>query len=560
MTPLRHRLVESGVLSEEELNRAVLLATERGGTIPLNILRCNLLTENELLELIIKEFDIPAVLQFEMEDIPANVIESIPRRLVETYRAIPVNKAGGTIEVIFSDPTDKRAVREVASASHRNVSPRIATESVISWALLRYYEVITPTYSPSEDRKTTKEEEMEADDELPEDGGRLSFAVIKEEVEEEPGLGDWDEPFELSRSLDEEEEKEKPPVPERVMKTTRREIPLEDMIEEGEKPEPGPEPDEGPSPEPDEGPSPEPDEGPSPEPDEGPDEEPEQEPGPEEPEDEVLLLVDEDDWEETGAALEDAIEEDAVTWEGPILEDAPVKKGPIVMTRNVMLGKPSDREIIPPQPMSRRTAVEGIVQHSIQASRGGKPTKPETPEAKEKPPAKKKPGKLDPTAIDRWTRNLDSLGTRDAVLGATLGLMERLFGPAVFLARKGKNLGGWSCSRGFKQSIEGNVQDILLTPHVPREVWHSLERKRGMMGPIAVRAEYHFLEPLVDERPTLLVLPVVIRNIAAGVFVCVLRDVWTHSPELREALEKLGKILSEKLELILKRKKKQGTK
>lgn len=532
MTPLRHRLVESGVLSEDELNRAVLLATERGGTIPLNILRCNLMTENELLELIIKEFDIPAVLQFEMEDIPESVIESIPRRLVETYRAIPVNKAGGTIEVIFSDPTDKRAVREVASATHRNVSPRIAAESVISWALLRYYEVITPTYSPSEDRKTTKEEEVAADDEMPEDVGRLSFAVIKEEEEEGPGLGDWDEPFELSRSLDEEGE-EKPPVPERVMKTTRREIPLENMIEDGEKPKP----------------------------DEGPDEEPEQEPGPEEePEDEILLLVDEDDWVESGAALEDAIEEDAVTWEGPILEDAPVKKGPIVMTRNVMLGKPTDREIIPPQPMSRRTAVEGIVQHSVQASRAGKPTKPETPEAKEKPPAKKKPGKLDPTAIDRWTRNLDSLGTRDAVLGATLGLMERLFGPAVFLARKGKNLGGWSCSRGFEQGIEGNVQDILLTPHVPREVWHSLERKRGMMGPIAVRAEYHFLEPLVDERPTLLVLPVVIRNIAAGVFVCVLRDVWTHSPELREALEKLGKILSEKLELILKRKKKQGTK
>lgn len=544
MTPLQKKLLDNTGITEHSLNEAVNLATDQGGTIPLNLLRNGELTEEALLEFIVREFDCSAVLQFEMEDLPASVIDLVPRRLAETYRAIPINKSRSKIEVIFSDPTDERGVRQIAQATSREVVVRVAAESVISWALLKYYKIVTPSLTTGPARRSRppaprKEAEPE-DSDLPGDEGRLSFAIIEaDESDADPGPepGDWDAPFDLSRTLARKQkaaEKVPEPTPAREMATTKREVPLEDVIEKEE-------------------------------------EEPVEE---EEADDEYsvdvefdaeaddddvpLLLVDEDDWEESGSALEDAIEEEAVTWEGPIIDEREEPTMPIVMTRNVILGSQAKGDIIPPQPMTKRRAVEEIIQHQVSTDRTKKETKPETPEAKAAPPRKKKEASLDPGAVERWSESVQPLETRDEVLSSALAFMDDIFGPAVFLARKGKALGGWNCSAGFETGLQGDIHDILVMPPVPREVWHALERKRGMMGPIAVPAEYAFIEHVLDEgKPSLLVLPVVIRNISAGAFVCVLRDVWKHSPALRDTLETLGKVLSEKLEQILKKKKKK---
>jgi hypothetical protein len=539
MTPLQKKLLDNTGIDEHSLNEAVNLATEQGGTIPLNLLRNGELTEDALLEFLVREFDFSAVLQFEMEDLPASVIDLVPRRLAETYRAIPVNKSRSKIEVIFSDPTDERGIRQIAQATDRDVVVRVAAESVISWALLKYYKIVTPSLtSASVHRSKTPAPRSE-----PEDDGRISFAIIEadeSDADSGPEPGDWDAPFDLSRTLARKQKaasEEPEPTPAREMATTKREVPLEDVIDEEQEehldiPVEQEEYDEEDS--------------------------VEVEFDDEADDDDVpLLLVDEDDWEESGSALEDAIEEDAVTWEGPIIDEREEPTMPIVMTRNVILGSKTKGDIIPPQPMTKRKAVEEIIQHQVSTERVKKETKPETPEAKEAPPSKAKEASLDPEAVERWSEGVQSLETRDEVLSSALAFMDRIFGPAVFLARKGKALGGWNCSAGFESGLQGDIHDILVVPPVPREVWHALERKRGMMGPIASRTEYAFLEHVLDEKkPSLLVLPVVIRNISAGAFVCVLRDVWKHSPVLRDTLETLGKVLSEKLEHILKKKKK----
>ena len=549
MTPLQQKLLENTGITEHSLNDAVNLATDQGGTIPLNLLRNGELAEDALLEFLVREFDFAAVLQFEMEDIPSSVIDLVPRRLAETYRAIPVNKSRSKIEVIFSDPTDERGLRQVAQAADRDVVVRVAAESVISWALLKYYKVVTPTLTDSHGRPSTKPprtikeppvpEPAEEEDDLPEDGQRLSFAIIEadeSDAEEGPEPGDWDAPFDLSRTLAKHEkaaEKEPEPAPARAAKTTKREVPLEDKIEEAPAVEEV---------------SVEVEVSPAPEEDVGVDFEDEDAP---------LLLVDEDDWEESGSALEDAIEEDAVTWEGPIIDESEEPKSPIVMTRNVILGTSAKSDIIPPQPMTKRKAVEEIIQHQVAPEKEARETPIEVPEAVAIP-EKKKIADIDPTAVERWSQVVQDLDTRDAVLSSALAFMDDVFGPAMFLARKGKNLGGWNCSEGFRAGLEGDVREVVVEPPAPREVWHALERKRGMMGPIADRAEYAFVEHLLgDARQSLLVLPVVIRNISAGAFVCVLRDVWKHSPALRDTLETLGKVLSEKLEQILVKKKKK---
>jgi hypothetical protein len=374
------------------------------------------------------------------------------------------------------------------------------------------------------------------DEEEPGEGERLSFAII--DVEEDgtgPDMGDWDAPFELSRAIDEPEDEE-PAPPKRQMKTTVREIPLDEL--RGEPPAAEDEEDVDVAEE------------------TAADVESDLEESAEEEDADTLLLVDEDDWEEAGSALEDAIEEDAVTQEGPIIEERPAKVSPIVMTRNVILGREADKDVIPPQPMTQRKAVDEIIQHRFRAEEKAATGKPAGKPTLSPLRKMKKAGRVDESAVKAWLGAVERMETRDEVLDATLSLMDRTFGPSIFLARKGKNLAGWNCSRSFWAGMSGDLHSIVIGPPTPREVWHSLERKRGMMGPVAVMAEYPFLETLFEEeKPSILVLPVVMRNIAAGAFLCVLRDRWTASPSLRDTLERIGRVLSEKLEQILKRKK-----
>jgi len=505
MTPLLDRLIEKGAIGEDGINEAVLLATRKGGTVPLNILRAELMAEEDLLEFIIQEFDIPAVLQFEMEDIPPSVSGAIPRRLAETYRAVPVARAGRKLEVILSDPTDYRAIREIGTISGMEVEARAASESVISWALLRFYEVITPAHAPGEDREATAEDGEE------EAGERLSFAVIKveEEADDGPNIGNWDAPFDLSRPRS--GQPSSPPADRRPAKTTRKDAP---EVEEDA--------DEGP-----------------------------------------VLLVDEEDWAGAGSVLEDAIAEEAISTDAPIIRDEPTRAAPVVIMKNVMLGGKQERDIIPPQPMTQRKAVAEILEQRLRPRAVEKPApapaeaaaKAPEPARKQKQPMKRL-GRIDEKAIGAWIAHVDRLETRDEVLEATLALMDMSFGPSIFLARKGQDLAGWNCSKSFWDSLAGSIHDIVFVKPAPREVWHALERKRGMMGPIAVRAEYPFLEPLIREaKPSILVLPVVVKGIAAGVFLSVLTDSWTASPQLRATLERIGAVLGEQLERFIKQRK-----
>lgn len=585
MSPLLKKLLERGVITGDVLPGLDSLRADLGGTTPLNIVRAGLMSEDMMLDFICENFDIPAVLQFEMEQIPDDVIASVEQRVAEVHRAIPVELTDDVIEVAISDPTDLNALGAIKASSGRTVAPRVATESVLSWGLLRYYEIITPTIdealgrkritdsmpvaSDLPDQKETVPEvdpdeesqdepiqlttvisdkqddsresapEPEIDIEI-EEGEvetpkeRISFPVIETDEEEPAGpeMGNWEAPFELERTVS--QPSSPPPGTAGSPETTESEVPAEQDQDEEE---------------------------------------------PREEEDETLLLVDEDDWTDAGAALEDEIESSAVQDEKAIIVEQETPRTPVVMMRNVVLGGEQSHDIIPPQPMTKRRAVEGISGPAARESSSPPPArikvetleiapakapadeKTSSPVSQKKPAQKKPPprrkGKIDPALFHEWTEAVQGLSTRDEVLDATLHYLEDAFGPAVFLARKGKGLAGWNGSPAFSSSIRVDVREIHAMPPTPREVWHALDRKRGMLGPISVKDEYPFLEGLMSPaRTSILVIPVVIRNLSAGAFLCVLRDVWSASPQLRDTLESLGMVLSDKLELILRNRKK----
>jgi general secretion pathway protein E/type IV pilus assembly protein PilB len=71
--------------------------------------------------------------------IPDDVIATVSRTLAKRYRAIPVSRTDGGITVAVSDPSDLDVLDSLQHALHAEITPMVASEDDIEWALGRFY-------------------------------------------------------------------------------------------------------------------------------------------------------------------------------------------------------------------------------------------------------------------------------------------------------------------------------------------------------------------------------------------------------------------------------------
>ena len=71
--------------------------------------------------------------------IPDDVIATVSRTLAKRYRAIPVSRHDGAITVAISDPSDLDVLDSLQHALHAEITPMVASDDDIEWALTRFY-------------------------------------------------------------------------------------------------------------------------------------------------------------------------------------------------------------------------------------------------------------------------------------------------------------------------------------------------------------------------------------------------------------------------------------
>jgi hypothetical protein len=137
-------LVRSGLVSAGALDEARSRAGDDGGTIGEQLVASGQLADDALTDFYKSRLLVPQVNPNTLARLPAKVVAVIPREMAIELRAIPVSlDKENNLTVAMSDPSDRRAVDEIAVYTGSYVVRAVATQMQIAWCLAHYYGHVT---------------------------------------------------------------------------------------------------------------------------------------------------------------------------------------------------------------------------------------------------------------------------------------------------------------------------------------------------------------------------------------------------------------------------------
>ncbi len=134
-------LVKNNLISREQLGKALEEQKLSGNQLRLGtiLVKQNLLTEEELTSFLSRQYGVPSVKLSDYEIDPA-VTKIIPPDVVQKYQLIPVNRAGATLIVAVSDPSNLFAIEDIKFMTGYNIEMVVASELDIKASIDKYYD------------------------------------------------------------------------------------------------------------------------------------------------------------------------------------------------------------------------------------------------------------------------------------------------------------------------------------------------------------------------------------------------------------------------------------
>ena len=173
-------LQTSGLISEEQLEKALLDQKKEGGRLGSTLVKLGFVTEDQLLQFLSRQYGIPSV-DLNRLEIDAAVTKLIPTDVVQKYHVVPVKRAGAVLSVAMVDPTDMFAIDDIKFMTGYEVVPMVATEGAITNSINKYYD-----QAQSLQTVLQNIEENEEFDVIEEQEDQVSLGELKEAVEDAP--------------------------------------------------------------------------------------------------------------------------------------------------------------------------------------------------------------------------------------------------------------------------------------------------------------------------------------------------------------------------------------
>jgi type IV pilus assembly protein PilB len=132
-------LVKENLLTKEQLRDARAEAKGTGDRLGAQITKMGLLDESELADFVAKQYGVPSINLDEFE-IDRAVIELVPEEVAIKHNVIPVNRAGSTLILATSDPSNIFALDDIKFLTGYNIQAVVASEEAIRRSVDRYYD------------------------------------------------------------------------------------------------------------------------------------------------------------------------------------------------------------------------------------------------------------------------------------------------------------------------------------------------------------------------------------------------------------------------------------
>jgi len=133
-------LLEMGLISEAQLNRALAEQKKTGELLGKTLVKLGLITEDELVKSLSKQLGIPLV-RISDHVLDVKVVRIVPEDVARKHKVIVIGKADNKLTLAMVDPFDIFAIDRIGKISGRVVVPVICTDRELTAALDQYYEV-----------------------------------------------------------------------------------------------------------------------------------------------------------------------------------------------------------------------------------------------------------------------------------------------------------------------------------------------------------------------------------------------------------------------------------
>ena len=131
-------LIKRGIISLPELKSLEELSIESGESIKDILFKENRLDENQLVDILSEQYNVPKIDLKELE-IQPDVIALLNEQIVTRYNVIPISRIGNTLTVAMADPSNMNAQDDIKFLTDYNVEVVIASASDIEAAITKYY-------------------------------------------------------------------------------------------------------------------------------------------------------------------------------------------------------------------------------------------------------------------------------------------------------------------------------------------------------------------------------------------------------------------------------------
>ncbi len=131
-------LMERGLLSQDDLDRALELQKERGEKIGKVLVDLGFVAARDVMAALSDQLSMPVV-NFEQGPAISPETENLPARFLRQFKVLPVALHDHTVRLAMADPLDFETIAAVRNSTGLKVEPVLAYEQEILDAIDRYY-------------------------------------------------------------------------------------------------------------------------------------------------------------------------------------------------------------------------------------------------------------------------------------------------------------------------------------------------------------------------------------------------------------------------------------
>jgi type IV pilus assembly protein PilB len=131
-------LLKEKRISAEQLQQALNHQKSNGGKLGYNLVQMGFVKDEEITALLSKQYGVPSINLTQFEIDPA-VLKLIPAETASKYQIVPLSRAGSTLTIAMTDPTNVFAMDDIKFMTGYTVEPVVASETAVTDAITKYY-------------------------------------------------------------------------------------------------------------------------------------------------------------------------------------------------------------------------------------------------------------------------------------------------------------------------------------------------------------------------------------------------------------------------------------